>query len=68
MRLAVFANEMIKPLSFDETSLKMLKNMKYFSWFRIVSMQSKEMHSPVFVPVKKVVLGLDKKMSVHKMP
>lgn len=35
------------------------------SW--IVSMKAKGMHIPVFVPIKKVILGLDKKTSVHRM-
>lgn len=53
--LATFAKEMIKPPSFDETPSEILKNMKYYPWFKDCIGAIDGTHIPAIVPTDKAV-------------
>lgn len=53
--LATFAKEMTKPPSFKEIPLEILKNMKYYPWFKDCTGAIDGMHIPAVVPTEKAI-------------
>lgn len=53
--LAAFAKKMIKPSSFNDAPLEILRNMKYYPWFTYCIGAINGTLIPLIVPTKKAV-------------
>lgn len=59
---------MIKLPSFDDTPLEMLKNMKYYTWFKDYTGAIDERHAHAVILVENAVpYRLGGKLSAHRM-
>lgn len=59
---------MIKPASFEDTSLEILKNMKHYPWLKDCISAIDWTHIPAVLPTDKVTsYRFERKMSAHSV-